>query len=79
MLNITVHLAKNDEGPSNGIIIFMISIMIMIRKIICDNAEHHSAPCEERRGAKQWNIGLKQAGTHVSQGGKEEDNGDNDY
>ena len=31
-------------------------LMIMIRKIICDNAKHHSAPCEERRRAKQWNY-----------------------
>ena len=46
----------------------------MIRKIICDNANYLSAPCEERRRAKQWNIGLKQAWTHVSQGGKKEDN-----
>ena len=28
----------------------------MIWKIICDNAKHHSAPCEERRRAKQWNY-----------------------
>ena len=47
--------------------------------LVFDNAKHHSAPCEERRRAKQWNIGLKQAWTHVSQGGKKEDNGDNDY
>ena len=51
----------------------------MIRKIICDNAKHHSSPCEERRRTKQWNIGLKQAWTHMSQGGNEEDKGDNDY